>query len=55
MFEKQLNTAHPHFCPAMQFQVENYHFKTYWPAGGGRGQNPENAAQGHSGHNAIRP
>ena len=23
---------------------------TYWPAGGGRGQNPENTAQGHSGH-----
>ena len=30
-------------------------FKTYWPAGGGRGQNPENTAQGHSGQNAIRP
>ena len=29
--------------------------KTYWPAGGGRGQNPENTAQGHSGQNAIRP
>ena len=27
--------------------------KTYWPAGGGRGQNPENTAQGHSGHNSI--
>ena len=31
------------------------YFKTYWPAGGGRGQNPENTAQGHSGQNAIRP
>ena len=31
------------------------HFKTYWPAGGGRGQNPENTAQGHSGHNSICP
>ena len=31
------------------------HSKTYWPAGGARGQNPENTAQGHSGHNAIRP
>ena len=29
--------------------------KTYWPAGGGRGQNPENTAQGNSGQNAIRP
>ena len=29
--------------------------KTYWPAGGGRGQNPENTAQGHSGHNSICP
>ena len=29
--------------------------KTYWPAGGGRGQNPENMAQGHSGHNSICP
>ena len=28
---------------------------TYWPAGGGRGQNPENTAQGHSGHNSICP
>ena len=28
---------------------------TYWPAGGGRGQNPENTAQGHSGHNSIPP
>ena len=31
------------------------HIKTYWPAGGGRGQNPENTAQGHSGHNSICP
>ena len=31
------------------------YIKTYWPAGGGRGQNPENTAQGHSGQNAIRP
>ena len=32
-------------------------FKTYWPAGGGRGQNPENTAQGHSGRCAplVRP
>ena len=29
--------------------------KTYWPAGGRRGQNPENTAQGHSGQNAICP
>ena len=29
--------------------------KTYLPAGGGRGQNPENTAQGHSGHNSICP
>ena len=28
---------------------------TYWPAGGGRGQNPENTAQGHSGQNSICP
>ena len=27
---------------------------TYWPAGGGRGQNPENTAQGHSGQNSGR-
>ena len=26
---------------------------TYWPAGGGGGQNPENTAQGHSGHTSI--
>ena len=31
------------------------YIKTYWPAGGGRGQNPENTAQGHSGHNSICP
>ena len=31
------------------------YIKTYWPAGGGRGQNPENTAQGNSGQNAIRP
>ena len=29
--------------------------KTYWPDGGGQGQNPENTAQGHSGHNSICP
>ena len=34
---------------------EIVHIKTYWPAGGGRGQNPENTAQGNSGQNAIRP
>ena len=28
---------------------------TYWPAGGRRGQNPENTAQGHSCHNSICP
>ena len=28
---------------------------TYWPAAGGRGQNTENTAQGHSGHNSICP
>ena len=26
---------------------------TYWPAGGGRGQNPENTAQGHSELNQL--
>ena len=26
------------------------YFKTYWPAGGERGQNSENTAQGHKGH-----
>ena len=29
--------------------------KTYWPAGGGRGRNPENTAQGNSVQNPIRP
>ena len=30
-------------------------FKTYWPAGGGRGRNPENTAQGNSVQNPICP
>ena len=29
--------------------------KTYWPAGGGRGQNPKNTAQGNSVQHPIRP
>ena len=35
--------------------IYDVHTKTYWPAGGGQGQYPENTAQGHSGQNAIRP
>ena len=31
------------------------HFKTYWFAGGGRGQNPENTAQGNYIQNPIGP
>ena len=31
------------------------YIKTYWPAGGGRGQNPENTAQGNSVQNPICP
>ena len=45
-----------HYDRAIEFsQGRRPPIKTYWPAGGGRGQNPENTAQGHSGHNAIRP
>ena len=33
-------------------EVGKTNTKTYWPAGGGRGQNPENTAQGQ---NATRP
>ena len=52
----------PHFAPeghlvaqCIGFDFWDLYSKTYWPAGGGRGQNPENTAQGHSGQNAIRP
>ena len=31
------------------------HIKTYWPARGGREQNPENTAQGNSVQNPICP
>ena len=37
------------------FPCHSYYTKTYWPAGGERGQNPENTAQWNSGQNAIRP
>ena len=40
-------------CLSLHQKLHN--FMTYWPAGGGRGQNPENTAQGHSGHNSICP
>ena len=39
----------------LELKQQSCYTKTYWPAGGGRGQNPENTAQGHSGQNAIRP
>ena len=48
----QLKAGQQHLKPL----TENHSpFKTYWPAGGGRGKNPENTAQGNSGQNAIRP
>ena len=41
--------------PQLLIMAFKSNIKTYWPAGGGRGQNPENTAQGNSGQNAIRP
>ena len=49
----------PQDCPGgsslFEFLSIYANIMTYWPAGGGRGQNPENTAQGHSGHNSICP
>ena len=41
--------------PILCIAFLHYFAKTYWPAGGGPGQNPENTAQGHSVHNSICP
>ena len=35
-------------------RLESENIKTYWPAGGGRGQNQENTAQGNSVQNPKR-
>ena len=47
----------PFSCLVKRMQTKGFksYIKTYWPAGGGRGQNPENTAQGPKARVAALP
>ena len=52
---KRLSSMMEEFADVANRYCRTFIIKTYWPAGGRRGQNPKNTAQGHSGHNSICP